>query len=111
MIDCKHYESIDVTPWHGDIFDHPSYQPFCHLRKQNILRSLCTRCEKYAPSCNAMTDAEIEFELWHLQNALDEDDRANPLSWAKTKRLLEQRKCLLDEKKHRLIDRLTDKKT
>lgn len=27
--DCKYYSQEDVTPWHGDVFDHPEYKFFC----------------------------------------------------------------------------------
>ena len=32
MIDyenCEFFLQEDVTPWHGDVFDHPSYKTFC----------------------------------------------------------------------------------
>ena len=27
--DCPHFEAIDATSYHGDVFDHPNYAYFC----------------------------------------------------------------------------------
>ena len=29
MDDCKHLQTEDITPWHGDVFDHPDYKYTC----------------------------------------------------------------------------------
>ena len=29
MNDCKYLKTEDVTPWHGDVFDHPDYKYIC----------------------------------------------------------------------------------
>ena len=45
---CEHFLQEDVTPWHGDIFDHPSYQLFCTkggIKKELIYpEGQCKRC-------------------------------------------------------------------
>lgn len=34
MIDCKNLIIEDITPWHGDVFDHPIYEYSCKLSKK-----------------------------------------------------------------------------
>lgn len=51
MEDCKYLITKDVTPWHGDVFDHPDYKYFCG--KEEVLKEIlwprkkCSRCEFY----------------------------------------------------------------
>ena len=93
MIDCKHFEYIDNTSWHSDVFDHPSYQSFCHLNNKKIYR----QCEHYIPNYEKLSDDDIQYELRLLQEKLEADDRANPLSGSLVNKLLERRRCLLEE--------------
>lgn len=37
MIDCKNLIIEDITPWHGDVFDHPIYEYSCKLSKKKIM--------------------------------------------------------------------------
>lgn len=47
---CEYYLQKDVTPWHGDVFDHPEYKCFC--TKNGEERELiypagqCRRCKE-----------------------------------------------------------------
>lgn len=43
---CPHYSCEDVTSWHGDVFDHPTYQVFCSKsgKKKKIFHIHCFRC-------------------------------------------------------------------
>ena len=47
---CEYYLYKDVTPWHGDVFDHPEYKSFC--TKNGKERELiypagqCRRCKE-----------------------------------------------------------------
>lgn len=43
---CPYYSCEDITPWHGDIFDHPTYQVFCSKNgeKEKIFHIHCCRC-------------------------------------------------------------------
>lgn len=36
MEDCTHLELKDVTPWHGDVFDHPDYQYTCRKTGKEV---------------------------------------------------------------------------
>ena len=50
MDDCKHLNIEDITQWHGDVFDHPSYEYRCKLtNKKVITRIQCNsnRCKRY----------------------------------------------------------------
>lgn len=29
MYDCKHLNTEDITPYHGDVYDHPEYKYTC----------------------------------------------------------------------------------
>ena len=52
MADCKNLIIKDVTSWHGDVFDHPTYEYRCKLTGKEIYpRARCKRekCEKYEP--------------------------------------------------------------
>ena len=45
---CEFFHSEDVTPWHGDVFDHPVYHDFClkNGEKKELIYPLgqCKRC-------------------------------------------------------------------
>lgn len=47
---CKHFKYEDVTPWHGDVFDHPSYATFCTKtgKKRQLIypEGQCKRCHE-----------------------------------------------------------------
>lgn len=103
MIDCKYFENIDVTPWHSDVFDHPSYQPFCHLKDKNIHRYWCAKCENYIPDYESLYDYDIVREFRLVKEKLETDDRANPMSLDLANKLIEQKKCLAEEAARRNI--------
>ena len=107
MVGCKYSEVKDITTWHGDVFDHPQYQQFCNLHNREITRYTCPRCKDYIPCCRDMTDREIEFELWCIDKELEADDRFTPRPSSFYERLLKEKKCLLEEKKERIIVSLT----
>ena len=50
---CKYFLVEDVTPWHGDVFDHPSYEDYC--TKDGEKKELCWaehqcgKCQHYTP--------------------------------------------------------------
>lgn len=92
MIDCKYFEDIDVTPWHSDVFDHPSYQSFCHLKDKNIHRYWCAKCENYIPDCESLSDYDIVREFRLVKEKLETDDRTNPISKNLINKLIEQKK-------------------
>lgn len=46
--DCKYLRIEDITPWHGDVFDHPSYDYYCEKKCQKLLGTFsCSYCDKY----------------------------------------------------------------
>lgn len=50
MIDCKNLIIEDITPWHGDVFDHPIYEYSYKLSKKKIISHIhCNykRCKDY----------------------------------------------------------------
>lgn len=50
MTDCKTLIIKDITPWNGDVFDHPIYEYSCKLTKKKIIPHVhcnCKRCENY----------------------------------------------------------------
>lgn len=52
MSNCKNLITEDVTPWHGDVFDHPNYKYTCKLNNSEVIPCLhCnnTRCKHYEP--------------------------------------------------------------
>lgn len=97
MIDCKHFENIDITSWHGDVFDHPSYQSFCHLKNKNTFRYWCAQCENYIPNYEGLSDDDIRYEFRLVKEKLEVDDRANPMSGCMVSKLIEREKCLIEE--------------
>ena len=49
-MDCEHLESKDITPWHGDVFDHPDYEYTCKLSGKSVFPPIhCkqSRCTNY----------------------------------------------------------------
>lgn len=44
MNKCKHLKKEDITTWHGDVFDHPSYRYICTLTGNEVFPNL--RCHK-----------------------------------------------------------------
>ena len=97
MIDCQHFESIDITPWHSDVFDHPSYQSFCHLKNKDIYRCWCAQCDDYIPDYKNLSDYEIEREFRLVKEKLETDDRAQPISWSSVQKLIKRKECLIEE--------------
>lgn len=48
---CKYLNTEDVTPWQGDVFDHPEYKNTCQLTGKEIIPFLhCKkeRCKHYS---------------------------------------------------------------
>ena len=49
--ECKYYEYEDVTDWHNDVFDHPSYKSYCtktgEKRELCVPSRQCQRCGGY----------------------------------------------------------------
>lgn len=47
--ECKYLKIEDVTPWHGDVFDHPTYKYFCVEKNKELLLGIlqCRKCSKY----------------------------------------------------------------
>lgn len=47
MEDCKYLKTEDVTPWHGDVFDHPDYKHTCEKIGREIIPFIhCKRCKE-----------------------------------------------------------------
>lgn len=42
---CKYLKIEDVTPWHGDVFDHPTYKYYCTKKSKEVLYLMCIRCK------------------------------------------------------------------
>lgn len=45
--ECKYFLSEDVTGWHNDVYDHPSYKTYCTRdggKRELILP--CNQCER-----------------------------------------------------------------
>lgn len=52
IMSCKNLEKRDVTPYRGDVFDHPEYKFFCQKDGKEIIPQIsCVDCKEYAPSC------------------------------------------------------------
>lgn len=48
MDDCKYLKTEDVTPWHGDVFDHSSYRYTCKKTGKEVIPFICKkRCKEY----------------------------------------------------------------
>lgn len=51
MNDCKYLKIEDVTPWHGDVFDHPDYKYTCEKCEKEVIPFICCngeRCKDYS---------------------------------------------------------------
>ena len=104
MIDCKHLEWVDNTPWHGDIFDHPSYKSVCTLKEKDVHHFYtCSMCKEYVPNYEGLSDVHLRDEFRAVQHILQVDDRMRPLSWAFAAKLLDRRDRLVEEAKKRNI--------
>lgn len=48
---CIYFKAKDITPWHGDIFDHPDYAYFCTRegKEKEICWpvKVCNRCKNF----------------------------------------------------------------
>lgn len=52
MTDCKNLKMEDNTPWHSDVFDHPSYIYICRMTGKQVVPCLncgSTKCKNYDP--------------------------------------------------------------
>lgn len=50
MTDCKNLITEDITSWHSDVFDHPSYKHTCRLTEKEVIPCIhCNdkRCKDY----------------------------------------------------------------
>lgn len=59
MTDCKHLITKDITPWHGDVFDHPVYEYTCKLSKRKVMPLVNCKikcCENYKPVSEEIED-------------------------------------------------------
>lgn len=44
---CKYFVSEDVTGWHNDVYDHPSYKNYCKRSgKKKELVLPCNQCKR-----------------------------------------------------------------
>lgn len=55
MIDneCKNLKKEDITPWHGDVFDHPHYRYICKITGKEVIKYFCCNnktCKYYNSS-------------------------------------------------------------
>ena len=48
-LQCKYCVVEDVTPWHGDVYDHPDHKFVCSATGKEILPYHCCskNCKKY----------------------------------------------------------------
>lgn len=48
---CKFYQQKNITPWHSDVFDHPTYKSICNrdnLEKELIYpEGQCEKCQHF----------------------------------------------------------------
>lgn len=50
MLDCKFLIIEDITSYHGDVFDHPTYKYTCKKCNKEVLPYICCnkeRCKNY----------------------------------------------------------------
>ena len=49
MSECEYLKVEDVTPWHGDVFDHPDYEYYCMKKNKKLLAPFiqCLKCEEH----------------------------------------------------------------
>lgn len=53
MDNCKHLDVKDITPFQGDVFDHPNYEHICKLTGREVVTYIqCnnSRCKSYESS-------------------------------------------------------------
>lgn len=102
MIDCKHLEWVDSTPWHGDIFDHPSYKSVCKLKNKDVHHFYsCSICKDYIPDYEGMSSSDLQNEIYTIKRQLEEDDRMQPMSGALVAKLIERRDRIVEEAQKR----------
>lgn len=48
-MNCKNLEKVDITPWHGDVLDHPIYKYICCLSREDVIPYYCngSSCKNY----------------------------------------------------------------
>lgn len=57
--DCIFYECQDVTSWHGDVFDHPDYEYYCHKSGKVVKIIPYIHCKK----CEYLAKNKIDYPL------------------------------------------------
>lgn len=52
--ECKYLKIEDVTPWHEDVFGHPSYKYYCTEKNKDLSFGIfqCHKCTKYKEKQN-----------------------------------------------------------
>lgn len=47
---CAYLKIKDITPWHGDVFDHPEYEYYCTLKDKTLSFGIihCRKCVNYS---------------------------------------------------------------
>ena len=57
--ECKYLEIEDVTPYQGDVFDHPCYKYHCTEKNKDLPFGIfqCHKCTKYK---NRQADLKID---------------------------------------------------
>ena len=47
--ECKYLKIEDTTPWHGDVFDHPTYKYYCVKNGKKLIFGIlqCHKCPYY----------------------------------------------------------------
>ena len=77
--ECEHFLQEDVTPWHGDVFDHPSYKTYCTKdgEKKELIypEGQCRRChERGCLSVRASAALQILDDNHCMINSLLTDE-------------------------------------
>lgn len=52
MTDCKFLAIDDVTPYHGDVFDHPDYKYTCKKCNKEVIPFI--HCKTYLGNTNML---------------------------------------------------------
>ena len=98
MIECKYLEWVDSTPWHGDVFDHPSYKSVCKLKKKDAHHFYsCSKCKDCIPDYERLSDSDLRNEIYTIKKRLEEDDRMQPMSGNLISKLIERKDKLVEE--------------
>ena len=65
MTECIYFSYEDITPWHGDVFDHPDYEYYCLVgeEKKKIFPWTCSGCPYYEEKKNNEEDQELAPSL------------------------------------------------